>query len=94
LKPRNGIEIDSDEDTGVEEYHSADFTQILRHVRQEGGEDFLDVIAYGLRQGTEPGDVAAADPDSFYDHEVEPYAIYDPPLHDLIGPDFYFIMTS
>jgi hypothetical protein len=58
-----------------EEIQAAEFTQILRRVRRQGGEDFLNAVAYCLRQGTEPREVARSDLESFYDHVVEPYVI-------------------
>lgn len=45
---------------------------ILRRVRRESSEDFMDAVGYCLKQGNIPRDVVQADLESFYDHVVEP----------------------
>lgn len=53
--------------------NAAHFHDILRRVRHESSEDFMDAVGYCLKQGTAPRDVIQADLESFYDHVVEPY---------------------
>lgn len=70
---KNDVEIDFD--VGVSESgttRAARFKDILRRVRHESSEDFMDAVGYCLKQGTMPRDVARADLESFYDHVVEP----------------------
>ncbi|KAI4125119.1 MAG: hypothetical protein LQ338_004447 [Usnochroma carphineum] len=71
---KNDVEIDldaRDNETGTT--HAAHFQDILRRVRRESSEDFMDAVGYCLKQGTAPRDVVQADLESFYDHVVEPY---------------------
>lgn len=68
---KNDVEIDFDVDK-IGFAPGSHFKDILRRVRREGGEDFMDAVAYCLKQGTAPRDVLHADLESFYDHVVEP----------------------
>jgi hypothetical protein len=70
---KNDVEVDFD--VGVSEFGKtrvARFKDILRRVRRESSEDFMDAVGYCLKQGTAPRDVVQADLESFYDHVVEP----------------------
>ncbi|KAI4267851.1 MAG: hypothetical protein L6R38_008068 [Xanthoria sp. 2 TBL-2021] len=64
---KNDVEIDFD--ARGEETMRRD---ILRRVRRESGEDFMDAVGYCLKQGTAPKDMVQADLEAFYDHVVEP----------------------
>ena len=67
------IEIDFDVNLdGNGEIQAAGFRDILRRVRRESSEDFMEAVGYCLRQGTAPKDVVLTDLESFYDHVVEP----------------------
>lgn len=77
-----GIPVDdSENDVGVDftghdekgtTMAGAHFRNILRKVRRESSEDFMDAVGYCLKQGTAPGVVVRADLESCLDHVVEP----------------------
>jgi hypothetical protein len=70
---KNDVEIDFDVGVGESgKTRAARFRDILRRVRRESSEDFMDAVGYCLKQGTAPRDVVQADLESFYDHVVKP----------------------
>ncbi|KAI4236431.1 MAG: hypothetical protein L6R40_006141 [Gallowayella cf. fulva] len=66
----NDVELDFD--AKGDNTNTAKRKDILRKVRRESSEDFMDAVGYCLKQGTAPGDMVKADLEAFYDHVVEP----------------------
>ncbi|KAL8724606.1 MAG: hypothetical protein Q9166_007853 [cf. Caloplaca sp. 2 TL-2023] len=67
---KNDVEIDFD--AIGDKTNTAMRKDILRRVRRESSEDFMDAVGYCLKQGTAPEDMVQADIEAFYDHVVEP----------------------
>ena len=72
-EPKNSIEIDFD--LGADEsgkVRAARLTNILRRVRQTGGQDFMEAVLYCLKQGVTPRNVTQEDLETFHDQVIGP----------------------